>query len=1170
LVAFPSISSSYEDEGQLSSPSRLPAFQPQSCHHPQLIDRGVGLGICDVETTTRGAVIQQDSNELSPRLRRVSGGLIGLRSSSKARRQVSDTSQEQLTSSIGSSSNPTKVSFQVDFAEICLEDVEEDGPIFRAALANLDRRTVSLKKAAKAIVKAAEEVCSNLCELQASEASLVESMEIAAHLAPSTLGYLQTHLLQQKQREADAKRQEQITLLRDHIVAPLQALIERCKLVQDQSKSFELESRTYYAGTQKWLASGSSAPANGSTASTEDVEVYSSAAIGYDKASSRQDKIDDKQRLRQARFHLARLYVFRAVKDVHGGEAELQLASHFLAVCRRQCPEKESEVMLQSFEKALRVELSKSAHRHEEWHRKYKGVHEQINELHEMLGKPTLDVEADSASTILPTCDAEVALRAKTRQSGNRFINLLTSLANGKNSSTTVLPSSPTKWDLLHSINTVTFATPGVNDDDRLSAKTQQNTRPLSFAAPTHSPFHWRRTSASDSQPATQLSRSASIGSPHSKGDRTLSHSSPVPKRSSSNSGILASPQMMNSSFHTPVECTSTTAVNGRTLGAGRASSDTRMAAKATLADAGEANENPQQQSRRSLLQPRRAAQQSRKKEGILWAMSKPIAGAGGADAPKSASRSQNWRECWVVLSGSGHLGQYAEWKDVKIMELSQPLIDLRFATVREARGLERRFTFEIVTRENRRFFQANNEEEMRNWIKAISFAIESLLNGTSSIRQIDKVARVAGDGNALSRAGDEFGSQTFAPPTIGRHRAFSQSLTDLSTATAGGAAARLFHRGREEVTRKRNSKGSNSIESKHLLALSEGGGNSYSNSAIGFPSMPPRQGSWNDHEQGISNKTPVSGYVQHSESRMPESSSSVATQSAWTLEPDYDRQIEEMVHSSYGGLNQAHRRSVSALSSVSPTRQSSQTSQTDAIIAESPNSSLSTKSTRSKEIVDIAVRPENGYCADCRDETPRWASWSLNGEPRCIFICITCSGHHRGLGVGVSRVKSIDLDDWTEEQLTSAKEWGNSRVNALYEAKKSKEVTVSTSRGKQFWIDKYVNKIWYEEPTSTMGQEVIITTPIREPEKNIMVGSPRWPSSPPFVFVSMSEVDKDQVTRWKKDTGASLSSESSSKDDRHGSLPKVSYQDRRTHRNTNGTSHHRLPRHSNDKTIAV
>jgi Arf-GAP with SH3 domain, ANK repeat and PH domain-containing protein len=56
--------------------------------------------------------------------------------------------------------------------------------------------------------------------------------------------------------------------------------------------------------------------------------------------------------------------------------------------------------------------------------------------------------------------------------------------------------------------------------------------------------------------------------------------------------------------------------------------------------------------------------------------------------------------------------------------------IDLRMASVREARNTERRFCFEVITPQFKRIYQATSEEDMANWITAINNALQSAVEG--------------------------------------------------------------------------------------------------------------------------------------------------------------------------------------------------------------------------------------------------------------------------------------------------------------------------------------------------------------------------------------------------------------------------------------------------------
>jgi Arf-GAP/SH3 domain/ANK repeat/PH domain-containing protein len=71
-----------------------------------------------------------------------------------------------------------------------------------------------------------------------------------------------------------------------------------------------------------------------------------------------------------------------------------------------------------------------------------------------------------------------------------------------------------------------------------------------------------------------------------------------------------------------------------------------------------------------------------------------------------------------------GKLSEYANWKDR--LDLHMDPIDLRVASVREARNADRRFCFEVITPQYTRVYQAPSEEDMKSWIGSINNALQS------------------------------------------------------------------------------------------------------------------------------------------------------------------------------------------------------------------------------------------------------------------------------------------------------------------------------------------------------------------------------------------------------------------------------------------------------------
>ncbi|KAH6679664.1 stromal membrane-associated protein-like protein [Halenospora varia] len=124
------------------------------------------------------------------------------------------------------------------------------------------------------------------------------------------------------------------------------------------------------------------------------------------------------------------------------------------------------------------------------------------------------------------------------------------------------------------------------------------------------------------------------------------------------------------------------------------------------------------------------------------------------------------------------------------------------------------------------------------------------------------------------------------------------------------------------------------------------------------------------------------------------------------------------------------------------------------------PNPAAERAAQNTQTIKNLLKLEGNKTCADCkRNKHPRWASWNLG-----IFICIRCSGIHRGMGTHISRVKSVDLDSWTDEQLQSVLKWGNSRANKYWEAKLAPGHVPSEAKIENFIRTKYESKRWVME----------------------------------------------------------------------------------------------------------
>ncbi|BAT87682.1 ADP-ribosylation factor GTPase-activating protein [Vigna angularis] len=83
------------------------------------------------------------------------------------------------------------------------------------------------------------------------------------------------------------------------------------------------------------------------------------------------------------------------------------------------------------------------------------------------------------------------------------------------------------------------------------------------------------------------------------------------------------------------------------------------------------------------------------------------------------------------------------------------------------------------------------------------------------------------------------------------------------------------------------------------------------------------------------------------------------------------------------------------------------------------------------RKLKDLLLKKDNRNCADCNAPDPKWASANIG-----VFICLKCCGVHRSLGTHISKVLSVTLDDWSEDEIDAMMEvGGNASANSIYEA---------------------------------------------------------------------------------------------------------------------------------------
>lgn len=114
------------------------------------------------------------------------------------------------------------------------------------------------------------------------------------------------------------------------------------------------------------------------------------------------------------------------------------------------------------------------------------------------------------------------------------------------------------------------------------------------------------------------------------------------------------------------------------------------------------------------------------------------------------------------------------------------------------------------------------------------------------------------------------------------------------------------------------------------------------------------------------------------------------------------------------------------------------------------------------RKLLALQKQPTNKKCFDCKAPNPQWASPKFG-----IFICLECAGIHRGLGVHISFVRSITMDQFKPEELKRMEIGGNENCGEYFT---SHGIDLSLPASKKY--NNYVAEDYKSKLTAAVNDE--------------------------------------------------------------------------------------------------